>query len=228
MMQNMSPDNFPPRGHTAKRRSIIDAAAAVFCREGFAGANIDLVAAAAGVSRQTVYNHHGDKEKLFAAVVRDITERCNTRAFSVLGTFPDHPEELEADLTAFALRLNKNCVCDRDGKFLRKLIQAEGERHPELFRTWRIEGPGKVWSALAARFARLAYAGYLDIDDPDVAARQFLALITTELQMPSLFGESLSEEDLATSAARAVRTFLRAYGRRRERAATVHEPSHSP
>ena len=41
----------------------------VFCREGFAGANIDLIAAEAGVSRQTVYNHHGDKEKLFMAVV---------------------------------------------------------------------------------------------------------------------------------------------------------------
>ncbi len=48
----------------------------MFCREGFAGANIDLIAAEAGVSRQTVYNHHGDKEKLFIAVVRDLTERA--------------------------------------------------------------------------------------------------------------------------------------------------------
>ena len=49
--------------------SILEAAASVFCREGFAGANIDLIAAEAGVSRQTVYNHHGDKENLFVAVV---------------------------------------------------------------------------------------------------------------------------------------------------------------
>ncbi|TIT60113.1 MAG: TetR/AcrR family transcriptional regulator, partial [Mesorhizobium sp.] len=52
----VSPDNFPPRSHEAKRISVVEAAASVFCREGFAGANIDLIAAEAGVSRQTVYN----------------------------------------------------------------------------------------------------------------------------------------------------------------------------
>lgn len=194
---------------------MIDAAAAVFCREGFAGTNIDLIAAEAGVSRQTVYNHHRDKEHLFAAVVSEITERCNARAFSVLNTFPDQPQDLEADLVAFAMRLNTNCVCDRDGRFLRKLIRAEGERHPELFRAWRTDGPGKVWSALAARFARLAFAGHLDIDDPDLAARQFLALCNTDLQMPSLFGETLSDEEMREATVKAVRTFLRAYSRQK-------------
>ncbi|MCT7375052.1 TetR/AcrR family transcriptional regulator [Chelativorans salis] len=221
-----SPDILPPRGHPAKRQSIIDAAAAVFCREGFAGANIDLVAAEAGVSRQTVYNHHGDKEKLFAAVVADITERCNARAFTVLSTFPDNPEDLEADLTVFAMRLNKGCIWGRDGRFLAKLIHAEGERHPELFETWRREGPGRVWSALAARFARLAFAGHLDIDDPDLAARQFLALVNVDLHIPWLFGETLSEEEQSASAARAVRTFLRAYGRKCEAAADALEEAH--
>jgi AcrR family transcriptional regulator len=209
-----TPDIAPPRAHAAKRESILEAAAAVFCREGFAGANIDLIAAEAGVSRQTVYNHHGDKAQLFAAVVREITERCNARAFAILATFPDHPADLEADLTAFALRFNGNCTCDRDGRMLRKLIQAEGERHPELFATWREEGPGKVWSALAARFARLAYAGWLDLDDPDAAARQFLALINADLQPRMLFGETLSDADLAAASARAVKTFLRAFGRK--------------
>ncbi|MCR4267123.1 TetR/AcrR family transcriptional regulator [Nitratireductor sp. ZSWI3] len=209
-----TPDTFPPRSHAAKRQSILDAGARVFYQEGFAGANIDMIAAEAGVSRQTVYNNYGDKEKLFAAVVGEITERCNARAFAVLGTFPDRPRNLEADLVAFALRFNSNCTCDRDGKFLRKLIQSEGARHPELFASWRTEGPGKVWSALAARFARLAFAGFLDVDDPDIAARQFLALINMELQLPAMFGETLSEEDFVLSTRRAVRTFLRAYGRR--------------
>ena len=79
------------RPHAAKRLSIIDAAASVFCREGFGGANIDLIAAEAGVSRQTVYNHHGDKETLFKAVVGDVTERTNAGFFATLATFPDHP-----------------------------------------------------------------------------------------------------------------------------------------
>jgi AcrR family transcriptional regulator len=206
--------SWSPRGHEAKRISILDAAGAVFCREGFAGANIDLIAAQAGVSRQTVYNHHGDKEKLFVAVVRDLTERCNAGNLATIASFPDQPRDLEADLVAFALRINRNCLCNRDGKFLRKLIQAEGERYPELFAVWREQGPGRVWSALAARFARLALAGHLAIEDPDVAARHFLALVNAELQITFMLGATPSEDEVVRSAGNGVRAFLRAYGKR--------------
>lgn len=208
------PDICPHRSHIAKRVSILDAAANVFCREGFAGSNIDMIAAEAGVSRQTVYNHHGDKNNLFVAVVREITERCNAGFFATLATFPDQPRNLEEDLVAFATRLNRNCICNRDGRFLRKMIQSEGERYPELFATWRSDGPGKTWAALAARFARLAHAGHLDIDDPDIAARQFLALVNADLQMSFMLGDTPSEDELVRAARNAVRTFLRAYGRR--------------
>jgi AcrR family transcriptional regulator len=213
MKPALAPD-IPPRSHSAKRLSVIDAAASVFCREGFGGANIDLIAAEAGVSRQTVYNHHGDKKALFIAVVREVTERVNAGIFATLATFPDHPVDLQADLIAFAVRLNRNCICNRDGKFLRKLIDTEGERYPELFAVWREHGPGKTWSALAARLARLALSGHLDLDDPDVAARQFMALVNADIQAAMVFGESLDDEMLATAATNAVRTFLRAYGRR--------------
>ena len=215
------------RAHAAKRLSIIDAAASVFCREGFGGANIDLIAAEAGVSRQTIYNHHHDKETLFKAVVADVTERCNTDFFATLATFPDHPQDLEADLAEFAFRLSANCVCGRDGKFLRRLLQTEGDRYPELFQGWRDDGPGKTWAALAARFARLAHAGYLDIDDPDLAARQFLALVNADLHVTSMLGEMPGEVQLKRSAANAVRTFLRAY-RRRDESIPATLPEKSP
>ncbi|UUP16106.1 TetR/AcrR family transcriptional regulator [Nitratireductor thuwali] len=215
MEQRNDPDIIPTRGHAAKRDSIIEAAASVFCREGFAGANIDLIAAEACVSRQTVYNHHGCKEKLFSVVLSELTARCNARSFSVLGTFPDRPKDLEADLVEFAVRLNKNFLYDRDAKFLRKLIQSEGERYPEIFDQWYEEGPGKVASALAAHFARMAFAGHLDIDDPDVAAQQFLALIGADIKLRSLFGQPVPDEKLRASAKAAVHTFLRAYGKER-------------
>ncbi|TPI49544.1 TetR/AcrR family transcriptional regulator [Mesorhizobium sp. B2-9-1] len=215
MKPGVSPDTFPPRSHEAKRVSVVDAAASVFCREGYAGANIDLIAAEAGVSRQTVYNHHGDKEKLFVAVVRDLTERCNAGIFATIASFPDQPTNLEADLVAFAVRMNRNCICNRDGRFLRKLIQAEGERCPELFAEWREQGPGRTWSALAARFARLAFAGHLSIGDPDVAARQFFALVNAELQITFMLGGVPTEEEVLRSATNGVRTFLGAFARRK-------------
>ena len=226
MKHGVSPDTFPPRSHEAKRVSVVEAAASVFCREGYAGANIDLIAIEAGVSRQTVYNHHGDKEKLFVAVVRDLTERCNAGIFATIASFPDQPGDLEADLIAFAVRMNRNCICNRDGRFLRKLIQAEGERYPELFAEWREQGPGRTWSALAARFARLAFAGHLSIGDPDVAARQFLALVNAELQITFMLGGTPTEEEVLRSATNGVRTFLSAFARKKspagKQAALVH------
>ncbi|MFK0277036.1 TetR/AcrR family transcriptional regulator C-terminal domain-containing protein [Ensifer sp. NPDC090286] len=208
-----SADARPQKGQFAKRLSILEAAADVFCREGFSGASIDEIAVVAGVSRQTIYNHYREKETLFMAVIQDIMDRVNGVLFSILATFPENADNLEEDLAKFAVRLNKNCNCNQDAKFIQKLISTEGNRYPHLFQFWREQGPGKTDRALAALFARLAHVAPLDIDDFDLAARQFIALIKADLQMGGLFGETPSEEDLEISARRAVKTFLRAYGR---------------
>ncbi|MDV4178281.1 TetR/AcrR family transcriptional regulator [Rhizobium brockwellii] len=201
------------RGQCAKRMSILDAAADVFCRQGFAGASIDEIAAVACVSRQTIYNHYREKETLFVAVVEDVMNRANAMLFSVLSTFPERADDLEDELTAFAVRLNKNCICNHDGKFLRKLVQTEGERYPHLFESWRQQGPGKLITALSALFARLAHRQALIIDDFDVAARQFVALGNADLQMMIFLGATPTDEELDKAARNAVRTFLKAYGR---------------
>jgi AcrR family transcriptional regulator len=200
------------RGQCAKRKSILEAAAEVFCRQGFTGASIDEIAAEACVSRQTVYNHYREKANLFTAVVEDVMDRANAMLFTTLSTFPEKPDNLEDDLVAFAVRLSHNCICNQDGKFLRKLVQSEGERYPHLFESWRQHGPGKIGTALAALFARLAHKNFLEIDDFDVAARQFLALVNADLQMSTLFGVTPTEAELDTAARNAVRTFMRAYG----------------
>ncbi|MFF3839762.1 TetR/AcrR family transcriptional regulator [Streptomyces sp. NPDC001930] len=51
-----------------KRQAIVRAARDLFLREGF-GVGMDAIAAEAGVSKVTVYNHFGSKEALFTAVV---------------------------------------------------------------------------------------------------------------------------------------------------------------
>lgn len=204
----------PPRGLSAKRASILGAAESIFCRDGFAAANIDVIALEAGVSRQTIYNHHGDKEGLFIAVVSHATDRANAGFFAALARFPDHPSDLKGELTAFAIGMMRNCLCSRDGRFLRKMIVLEGRRYPELFTDWRQNGPTMVWNALAARFARLAFSGWLTLDDPDVAARQFMALINADLYLSVALGEPVTDDALRQAAGHAVDTFLRAFGRR--------------
>ncbi|WP_051813329.1 TetR/AcrR family transcriptional regulator [Streptomyces sp. NRRL S-340] len=52
------------------RRRIFAAAAAEFADRGLAGARVDRIAAAARANKQAIYLYYGNKEKLFAAVLR--------------------------------------------------------------------------------------------------------------------------------------------------------------
>jgi AcrR family transcriptional regulator len=199
----------------SKRAAILDTASRVFAREGFSGASIDMIAGEAGVSRQTIYNLIGDKAKVFAAVVEDTTEKANAGLFATLATFPDHPKDLDAELSAFARRLATMCMCDRRTAALQKLVETEGQRYPQLFEAWRERGPGRVWAAVSARLARLAHAGLLDLDDPDLAARQFISLVVMDLRPSTLLGQRPTDAEIDFATRAAVRTFLRAYGRDR-------------
>ncbi|MFE2374348.1 TetR family transcriptional regulator [Streptomyces sp. NPDC059398] len=52
------------------RRRIFAAAAAEFAERGLAGARVDRIADSARANKQAIYRYFGDKERLFAAVVR--------------------------------------------------------------------------------------------------------------------------------------------------------------
>lgn len=199
------------RGHAGKRDAILGAAAEEICCHGFGGACIDDIAGRARVSRQTVYNHYGDRKALFGAVIEEVMARANAAIFDLLASFPDNGEDLEAELASFLIALNRNCVLNKDGRFLRKLLQQEGASHPELFESWRRHGPLKMTSAVGACLARLAAKGILEIDDFDVAARQLLALGQADIQMQIQLGELPEDAELESAARNAVRTFLRAY-----------------
>jgi AcrR family transcriptional regulator len=201
----------PARGNAGKRDLIIGAAAEAICRYGFSGACIDDIAERAQVSRQTVYNHYRDRNALFGAVIEEVMARANAAVFDVLGRFPETGENLEKELIDFLIGLSRNCLLNKDGRFLRKLVQTEGDRHPELFEAWRKHGPLKLVSALSASLAKLSARGVLEIDDLDVAARQLLALGHADLQMQVLLGEMPSDMELESAARNATRTFLRAY-----------------
>lgn len=198
-----------------KRQAILNAAADVFAEQGFAGASIDAIAARAGVSRQTIYNQLGDKDNLFKVVVSDITDRSSAGFFRVLDTFPVAPQDLEKELALFSAQLLRKALCDPNGRWLRKLVETEGARFPELFETWKEYGPGKKYPAIAARLAQLAHAGYLEIDDPGLAARQYMALLATDLRYDQQIGRQTPESEIDRMASDATRTFLRAFARKR-------------
>jgi AcrR family transcriptional regulator len=65
----------PARRREMTRRHLLDAAAAVFARDGYHGASLDDVAATAGFTKGAVYSNFKSKEDLFLAVLDDHFER---------------------------------------------------------------------------------------------------------------------------------------------------------
>jgi len=60
----------PQRLTDRKRQAIVDAAIAAFRSHGFETTSMDKIAAGAGVSKRTVYNHFPSKDELFSAILQ--------------------------------------------------------------------------------------------------------------------------------------------------------------
>ncbi len=54
-----------------QRQKILDAARQVFFRDGFVAANLDVVAAIAGVAKGTLYRYYANKADLYVALLAD-------------------------------------------------------------------------------------------------------------------------------------------------------------
>jgi TetR/AcrR family transcriptional regulator of autoinduction and epiphytic fitness len=79
----------PARLTDRKRAAILEAAVAEFRQAGYEATSMDRVAATAGVSKRTVYNHFPSKEVLFAQILQQLWER--SLASPELGYRADRP-----------------------------------------------------------------------------------------------------------------------------------------
>ena len=59
-----------PPGAPVSEAAILDAARTLFLEAGYDGVNLERIAAAAGLSRQTLYNRFGSKEKKLKATLK--------------------------------------------------------------------------------------------------------------------------------------------------------------
>jgi AcrR family transcriptional regulator len=90
------------RGLPDKHRAILRGALTVFARDGYTRASMDAIAAEAGVSTRTIYNHFGDKADLFHAVIQDSVTQVADAQIAVVDRHLTKIIDLEADLTEFA------------------------------------------------------------------------------------------------------------------------------
>jgi TetR/AcrR family transcriptional regulator, mexJK operon transcriptional repressor len=206
-------------GRLDKRAAIIDAAEGAFLRNGYTETSVDAIAVEAGVSKQTIYNHFGDKEQLFRAVIRTAQNDAEAEAevdaspglgLAGLEDFLGDSDDLDRDLRLFAQRSTRFALRE-DIVALRRLVIAESARHPELLDEWAWRRP-RLELSLARAIETQARRGVLDVPDAQVAAHQFVLLVLTEAVTRSGHGlRALSNTEVDEIVESGVELWLRAY-----------------
>ncbi|WP_232660349.1 TetR/AcrR family transcriptional regulator [Pseudonocardia sp. TRM90224] len=199
-----------------KRQAIIDAAADVFQQNGYLGATTDEVATRASVSKQTLYKHFPDKQRLYAETILDTTVRVVDGLSSTAASTLDDADDVRVALRELAGSYLRSLLRPEVLK-LRRLVIAEADRFPDVGKAWFDRGFDNALVILGAALQRLAERGLLrELDDPTLAAYQFAGLVMYQPMNQVMFSgtEALPpEEKLDRIADSAVDVFLKTYGR---------------
>lgn len=196
-----------------KRRAIVDAATTLFLAEGYLATSMDQIAAAASVSKQTVYKQFADKQSLFREIVTATVARVSDPVAEQVASLRDS-DDLDTGLRDLARALLAQVIRPSVMQ-LRRLVIGEAGRFPELGRLFYDSGPGRTIGTLAATFENLAARGALRLEDPLLAAEHFNWLVmSAPLNRVMLCGDAElpAQADLDHYADAGTRAFLAAYG----------------
>ncbi|WP_306044389.1 TetR/AcrR family transcriptional regulator [Nioella sp. MMSF_3534] len=189
---------------------VIAGAREVFLREGFEGASVDQIARDAGVSKATLYSYFPDKQALFMAV---LTSQCQMQSEQAMGIEILQRPVPEA-LYSIARSFLNFLMSDFSIQVFRVCV-AESNRFPELGRAFYDSGPKQVLDQIASYLGSEKVAQELKIDDPYMAADQFLQLCRADMLLRRILNVETddSPDKMDRIARETVATFLARYRR---------------
>jgi TetR/AcrR family transcriptional regulator, mexJK operon transcriptional repressor len=166
-----------------KSQLIICAAREAFLEKGYDGVSMDEVANRAGVAKQTVYARYASKDALFLAVVDSVQGKMLS-AISAAESLPirDRLQRIARELL--------DVVLDPSILSLSRIGLGASYRFPTLGHSIYGARIKELHATLADILEHAAKDGSLSVDDPKVAAEQFLALVRGELHLHCLYDPS--------------------------------------
>ncbi|RMD90056.1 MAG: TetR family transcriptional regulator [Alphaproteobacteria bacterium] len=213
-MQGNAPSQIgekPRRGRRRshdKARAILEAAAGLFLSQGFERTSMDDIAAAAGVSKQTVYGHYKSKEGLFRAVIAD----------RVSAYFPQHPirhahAQPLAEMLETMGRQYMRLILSAEAAAMFRILAANASSHPKMVALFFEEGPARLMQAIEEPIRRAAKTGLIDCPDPAEGCATFCTLLRGDLFLQAVLGllGPVDEALITDHVARSVRQFLAIY-----------------
>jgi AcrR family transcriptional regulator len=194
-----------------RQARLLEAALLVFSRDGYAGATMDAVAAAAGMTKPTLYQYFPSKEALFSAMLLGKRD-------AMLEVF-ERPDGLDMVPTLWRFAwAYADTVMRPDLLALARLIIGEVQRFPELGRAYQASGPDQVLRGVMRYLESCRDAGRLAFGDAELAAQDLWGLILSAPRTQALHrpDEPLTREQVARYLNNGLRVFLRAYSTRPE------------
>jgi AcrR family transcriptional regulator len=180
------------------------AAVATFVKYGYEGTTMDAIARAAGTTRRTLYARYPDKRAIFLDVIPWALTRRTERAPSNEG----NDDDLPAALTAIARGALARAL-DPDTLRLTRIALDESARFPEF----ALSAQTMTWSERQREVMDLLRhhqeLGTIDVDDLDVTAGLFLAMIELLPARLADFGIYRTSAEQERHLQHAVRLFLR-------------------
>jgi TetR/AcrR family transcriptional regulator, mexJK operon transcriptional repressor len=188
----------------AKSRAILDAAARLFLVQGFGATSMRAVAAAAGISKRTLYIHFRTKHALFVAVIQTLCARIASPPLGELGA-----SKVEDGLESLGCQVLSG-LCSAEQIELFRTVVTDVRRFPELG-VVLLDGPMRCIEDLFAEYFRAQVeARKLVLESPCRAAAQFLGLLKADLHVTLLMkpGSAVTAEAIRESVKAAVTLFL--------------------
>jgi TetR/AcrR family transcriptional regulator of autoinduction and epiphytic fitness len=197
----------PLRLTDRKREAIIQAAIAEFRANGFEVTSMDKIAATAGVSKRTVYNHFPSKEELFAEILNQLWARISAEQSAVYNRDQPLRDQLRQMLQA-----KVQLMADENFLTLARVAIAATIHSPERAQNM-VERMGEREEGLTVWIRAAQADGRLKPVDPEFAAHQVQGLLKTFGFWPqmSMGRAALDVDTQNTVAESALEMFLACY-----------------
>ncbi|AWB93445.1 TetR/AcrR family transcriptional regulator [Aeromicrobium chenweiae] len=188
-----------------KREQILTAATALFLELGYDRTSLARIAERSGVSRATLFKQFPSKADLFDAMVTESWSTADDEDPPPPGNIVDGLSTLGR---RYAELLGRPQMTD-----LFRIVIAELPRFPELANAQFSNGKMPYFESVRGYLLAENEAGTVRIEDVDLAATQFLGMISNYVFWPTLLvpGWEVSAERVAQVVDEAVRTTAARY-----------------
>lgn len=197
----------PQRLTERKREAILQAAIAEFRSSGFEITSMDRIAATAGVSKRTVYNHFPSKEELFAEILNRLWNNLTAEQDTAY-----HPEQPLREQLRTVLQAKLRMLADDNLLDLARIAIAATIHSPERAQGM-VARMGEREEGLTGWIRQAQADGRLKPVEPAFAAQQMHGLIKAFAFWPqvSMGQPSLTQAEQVSVVESALDMFLACY-----------------